>query len=169
MKTYETERLILKPTDKEDGEFIFKIMNTPKYYKYIGDRNIRTLEDAENYITQKMMPQYEKMGFGNFTVTLKSDGSKIGFCGVYVRPNLEVPDIGFAFFEEYEGKGYAYEASSLLKQLAKDEFGLKKLSGITVEYNHSSRKLLEKLGLKFQKKFFMEGDPEELMYYETEL
>ena len=169
MKTYETERLILKPTDKEDGEFIFKIMNTPKYYKYIGDRNIRTLEDAENYITQKMMPQYEKMGFGNFTVTLKSDGSKIGFCGIYARPSLETPDIGFAFFEEYEGKGYAYEASSLLKQLAKDEFGLKKLSGITVEYNHSSRKLLEKLGLKFQKKFFMEGDPEELMYYETEL
>ena len=76
---HETERLILKPTDKEDGEFIFKIMNTPKYYKYIGDRNIRTLEDAENYITQKMMPQYEKMGFGNFTVTLKSDSSKIGF------------------------------------------------------------------------------------------
>ena len=169
MKTYETERLILKPTDKEDGEFIFKIMNTPKYYKYIGDRNIRTLEDAENYITQKMMPQYEKMGFGNFTVTLKSDSSKIGFCGIYVRPSLETPDIGFAFFEEYEGKGYAYEASSLLKQLAKDEFGLKKLSGITVEYNHSSRKLLEKLGLKFQKKFFMEGDSEELMYYETEL
>ena len=168
MKTYETERLILKPTDKEDGEFIFKIMNTPKYYKYIGDRNIRTLEDAENYITQKMMPQYEKMGFGNFTVTLKSDGSKIGFCGIYVRPSLETPDIGFAFFEEYEGKGYAYEASSLLKQLAKDEFGLKKLSGITVEYNHSSRKLLEKLGLKFQKKFFMEGDPEELIYYEIE-
>ncbi len=169
MKTYETERLILKPTDTEDGEFIFKIMNTPKYYKYIGDRNIRTLEDAENYIKQKMMPHYEKMGFGNFTVTLKSDGSKIGFCGIYVRPHLETPDIGFAFFEEYEGKGYAYEASSLLKQLAKDEFGLKKISGITVEYNHSSRKLLEKLGLKFQKKFFMEGDPEELLYYETEL
>ena len=169
MKTYETERLIIKPTNTEDAKFIFEIMNTPKYHKYIGDRNIRTLEDAENYITQKMMPQYEKMGFGNFTVTLKSDGSKIGFCGIYVRPSLETPDIGFAFFEEYEGKGYAYEASSLLKQLAKDEFGLKKLSGITVEYNHSSRKLLEKLGLKFQKKFFMEGDPEELMYYETEL
>lgn len=166
MKTYETERLILKPTDTEDSEFIFKIMNTPKYYQYIGDRNIRTLEDAENYIIQKIYPQYEKMGFGNYTVILKSDSSKIGFCGIYVRPNLETPDIGFAFFEEYEGKGYAYEASSLLKQLAKDEFGLKKLGGITVEYNHSSRKLLEKLGLEFQKKFFMEGDPEELLYYE---
>ena len=169
MKKYETERLIIKPTNTEDAKFIFEIMNTPKYYKYIGDRNIRTLEDAENYITQKMMPQYEKMGFGNFTVTLKSDGSKIGFCGIYVRPSLETPDIGFAFFEEYEGKGYAFEAASELKKLAKTEFGLQKLSGITVEYNHSSRKLLEKLGLKFQKKFFMEGDPEELMYYETEL
>jgi RimJ/RimL family protein N-acetyltransferase len=103
MKTYETERLILKPTDKEDGEFIFKIMNTPKYYKYIGDRNIRTLEDAENYITKKM-PQYEKMGFGNFTVTLKSDGSKIGFCGIYVRPSLETPDIGFAFLKNSKEK-----------------------------------------------------------------
>lgn len=168
MKTYETERLILKPTDIEDSEFIFKIMNTPKYYKYIGDRNIRTLEDAENHIIQKIYPQYEKMGFGNYTVILKSDSSKIGFCGIYVRPNLETPDIGFAFFEEFEGKGYAYEAASLLKQLAKDEFGLKKLGGITVEYNHSSRKLLEKLGLEFQKKFFMEGDPEELLYYELE-
>ena len=169
MKTYETERLIIKPTNTEDTEFIFEIMNTPKYHKYIGDRNIKSIEDAENYIKNRMLLQYEKVGFGNFTIILKSDDSKIGFCGIYVRPSLETPDIGFAFFEEYEGKGYAFEAASELKKLAKTEFGLQKLSGITVEYNHSSRKLLEKLGLKFQKKFFMEGDPEELMYYETEL
>jgi RimJ/RimL family protein N-acetyltransferase len=169
MKTYETERLILKPTDLEDLDFLLKILNTPKYYKYIGDRKVRTIEDAENYFNQRIFPQYEKLGFGNYTVMLKSDETKIGFCGVYVRPNLETPDIGFAFFEEYEGKGYAYESASKLKELAKEEFGLKKLGGITVEYNHSSRKLLEKLGLKFQKKFFMEGDPEELMYFETEL
>lgn len=169
MKTYETERLFLKPTNTEDAEFIFNIMNTPKYYKYIGDRNLKNLEDAENYIKEKMIPQYENLGYGNFTVILKSDGTKIGFCGIYSRPNLEVSDIGFAFLEEFEGKGFAYEASSLLKGLAKEEFGLKKLSGITLEINHPSRKLLERLGLKFQKKFFMEGDPEELMYYELEL
>ena len=169
MTTYKTERLILKPTDLEDLDFLLEILNTPKYYQYIGDRNVRTKEDAENYFNQRIFPQYEKLGFGNYTVMLKSDGTKIGFCGVYVRPNLETPDIGFAFFEAYEGKGYAYEAASKLKELAKEEFGLKKLGGITVEYNYSSRKLLEKLGLKFQKKFFMEGDPEELMYFETEL
>ena len=169
MKTYETERLILKPTDLEDLDFLLEILNTPKYYKFIGDRKVRTLEDAENYFNQRIFPQFEKLGFGNYTVMLKSDGTKIGFCGVYVRPNLETPDIGFAFFEAYEGKGYAYESSNFIKNMVKTDFGIKKLGGITVEYNHSSRKLLEKLGLKFQKKFFMEGDPEELMYYETEL
>ena len=169
MKKYETERLIIKPTNTEDAKFIFEIMNTPKYYKYIGDRNIKSLEDAENYIKNRMLLQYEKVGFGNFTIILKSDDSKIGFVGIYLRDGLDIPDIGFAVFEEFEGKGYAFEAASELKKLAKTEFGLQKLSGITVEYNHSSRKLLEKLGLKFQKKFFMEGDPEELMYYETEL
>ncbi len=168
MKKYETERLIIKPTNTEDAKFIFEIMNTPKYHKYIGDRNIKSLEDAENYIKNRMLLQYEKVGFGNFTIILKSDDSKIGFCGIYLRDGLDIPDIGFAFFEEFEGKGYAFEAASELKKLAKTEFGLQKLSGITVEYNHSSRKLLEKLGLKFQKKFFMEGDPEELIYYEIE-
>jgi RimJ/RimL family protein N-acetyltransferase len=89
------------------------------------------------------------MGFGNFTIILKSDGSKIGFCGIYVR-SLETPDIGFAFFEEFEGKGYAFEAASELKNWQKPN-SITKLSGITLENNHSSRKLLEKLGLKFQK------------------
>lgn len=166
MKMYETERLYLKPTDTEDAEFIFKIMNTPKYHKYIGDRNIRSIQDAENYIKEKMLPQYERLGYGNCTVILKDEEVKIGFCGIYNRPGLEIPDIGFAFFEQFEGKGYAFEAASLLKELAKENFGLHALSGITLEANHSSRKLLEKLGLKFQKKFFMDGDPEELMYYE---
>ncbi len=166
---YETERLILKPTDTDDLEFLVAILNTPKYYKYIGDRNVRSVEDAQNYFNERIFPQFDKLGFGNYTVMLKSDETKIGFCGVYVRPNLETPDIGFAFFEEFEGKGYAYESANFIKNMVASEFGIKKLGGITVEYNHSSRKLLEKLGLKFQKKFFMDGDSEELMYYESDL
>jgi RimJ/RimL family protein N-acetyltransferase len=75
-----------------------------------------------------MLLQYEKVGFGNFTIILKSDDSKIGFCGIYVRPSLEIPDIGFAFFEEFEGKGYAFEAASELKKLAKTEFDYKNLA-----------------------------------------
>lgn len=169
MKIYETERLILKPTDLEDREFIIELLNSESFLKYIGDRNVRTLEDAENYIKVKCLPHMEKNGFGSFTVVRKEDGAKMGTCGVYIRENSETaPDIGFAFLPEFEGKGYGFESANFIKNLVNKEFGINKLGGITVEYNHSSRKLLEKLGLKFQKKFFMEGDPEELMYYETE-
>jgi hypothetical protein len=62
MKKYETERLIIKPTNTEDAEFIIEIINTPKYHKYIGDRNIKSIEDAENYIKNRMLLQYEKVG-----------------------------------------------------------------------------------------------------------
>lgn len=168
MKTYETERLILKPITLEDSDFVYELLNSEKWLKYIGDRNVKTIEAAENYIKERMYPQYEK-GYYNYLIVNKLTGEKMGSCGVYRRDALEIPDIGFAFLEQYEGKGYAYEASSKIKELAKENLGLKKLSGITVEYNYSSRKLLEKLGLQFQKKFFMEGDSEELMYYETEL
>lgn len=169
MKTYETERLILRPVTTEDAEFFYELVNSEKWLKYIGDRNVKSFEAAENYIKEKMYPQYEK-GYYNYLVINKLTQEKMGSCGVYARDNSEnAPDIGFAFLPDFEGKGYAYEAASKVKELAKEQLNLKKLGGITVEYNHSSRKLLEKLGLKFQKKFFMEGDPEELMYYETEL
>lgn len=168
MKTYQTERLIIKPVTIEDSEFVYQLVNSEKWLKYIGDRNVKSLEDAENYIKERMYPQYEK-GYYNYLIINKLTKDKMGSCGVYKRDTLEIPDIGFAFFEEFEGKGYAFEAASKIKELAKKELGLKKLSGITVEYNHSSRKLLEKLGLKFQKKFYMDGDSEELLYYETEL
>lgn len=168
MKTYETERLILKPITLEDSDFVYELLNSEKWLKYIGDRNVKTIKAAENYIKERMYPQYEK-GYYNYLIVNKLTGEKMGSCGVYRRDALEIPDIGFAFLEQYEGKGYAYEAASKIKELAKENLGLKKLSGITVGYNYSSRKLLEKLGLQFQKKFFMEGDSEELMYYETEL
>ena len=170
MKTYETERLLLKPTDLEDAEFILQLLNSESFIKYIGDRNVRTIEDAENYIRNRCFPQFERLGYGSFTVILKEDSSKMGTCGVYARENTDnAPDIGFAFLPQFEGKGYGYESASFLKNLVKNDFNITKLGGITVEYNHASRKLLEKLGLKFQKKFFMDGDPEELLYYEADI
>ncbi|MDR2207241.1 MAG: GNAT family N-acetyltransferase [Flavobacteriaceae bacterium] len=168
MKTYETERLILKPTGLDDVKLIVQLLNSETFLKYVGDRNVRTLEDAENYIKRRCLPQIEKLGYGNFTIIRKFDNKKLGTCGIFVRNEMENPDIGFAFLPEFEGKGYAFEAANFIKNLGFSDFGMKKIGGITVEYNHRSRKLLEKLGLKFVKKFFMEGDPEELMYYEIE-
>ncbi|MFC0345724.1 GNAT family N-acetyltransferase [Epilithonimonas hispanica] len=167
MKTFETERLIMKLADLDDADFFLELYNTPSFIQYIGDRNLRTKEDAENYILNRFLPQFQKLGFGNYVVILKEDNTKIGAVGIFEREGLDVLDIGFSFLEKYEGKGYAYESANRLKEVAAIDFGVKKLSAITTKDNFSSQKLIEKLGLKFQKIITIPNDDAELMYYEN--
>ena len=165
----ETQRLILRPTSLEDADFILELLNIPKWLKYIGDRNVRSLEDAQQYISTKIRPQFERLGFGNFTIIRKSDGIKMGTCGLYDREGLEGVDIGFGFLAEFEQKGYAYESAMKIKQLAKDTFGLKQINAITSQKNTSSQKLLMKLGLEYKKLVTLPGSDEELMFYQINL
>ena len=167
MKNYETERLILKPADLEDADFFLKLYNLPSFIKYIGDRNLRTREDAEKYIQNKFRPQLERSGFGNYVVIHKELNEKIGAVGIFERDGLDVLDIGFSFFPEFEGKGYAYDAAAHLKDIAKRDFGVSKLSAITSKDNYASQKLIGKLGLKFQKFVTLPDETEELMYFES--
>jgi len=165
IKQFETERLFLIPSAVEDADFVLELMNTPKWLKYIGDRNVNTKEDAEKYISEKMLPQYERLGYGNFTVVRKSDGAKIGSCGLYDREGLEGIDIGFAFLPEFEGQGYGYESSSKVLELALKKYGITQLNAITSKLNLGSQKLLEKLGFKFDKYITLPKDKEEIMLY----
>lgn len=167
MNSYETERLILKPAEVQDANFFLELYNMPSFIQYIGDRNLRTKEDAENYITSRFIPQIEKLGFGNNVVILKEDHTKIGAVGIFEREGLDVLDIGFSFLEKYEGKGYAYESANKLKEVAATDFGVHKISAITTKDNFSSQKLIERLGLKFQKMVTIPEDVVELMYYEN--
>jgi len=165
MNQYETERLILKPTSEEDADFIFELLNTPKWLKYIGDRNIKTVKDARNYIKIKMLPQLKKLGYSNNTVIRKEDNCKIGTCGLYDRDGLEGVDIGFAFLPKYEKKGYAFEAANKMKEVAFSEFGLKEINAITEKDNLSSQKLIEKLGMKLIGTTKLPDESEELLLY----
>ncbi len=164
----ETERLFLYPISLDDAEFVLAVHNTPKFIQFIGDRNLKTLEDAENYIKKRFLPHYEKHGFGNCLIVEKSSGEKLGAVGVFVRDGLEVPDIGFSFLPEFERKGYGYEASSKLMETVFTDFGLNKISAITTNENIESQKLIEKLGLKYVKMVRLPDDEEELRYYEIE-
>lgn len=165
---YETERLFIKQVCVDDADIIFELYNMPDFLKFIGNKNIGSLSDAENYIKSKFLPQIERLGFGNFIVILKENKAKIGSVGIFKREGLEVVDIGFSVLKEYEGKGLMFEAAQKIKSLAMDEFGLKKISAITTKDNLSSQKLIERLGLKFQKYVTLPNEDEELMYYETE-
>lgn len=147
-RSFETERLWLRPTTEADAEFVFRLMNTPKWLQYIGDRNIRSVNDARVYIQNRMLPQLQRLGYSNYTVVRKADGQPLGSCGLYDREGVEGIDIGFAFFPEFEGQGYGFEAANCLKQAAFGTFGLELLSAITSFENKASQRLLEKLGLK---------------------
>jgi len=164
-RIYETERLMLKPTSEEDAEFILELLNSPKWLKYIGDREVRSVESARDYIRTKMLPQLDRLGYSNYTLSRKSDGVKIGTCGLYDREGLNGIDIGFAFLPEYEGHGYAYESADKIKNLAFDEFGIKELKAITTKENHSSQKLLEKLGFNLDGTVSIPNDEKELLLY----
>lgn len=165
---YETERLLIRPMSLDDGEFILDLYNRPKFIQFIGDRHIKTVADAENYIKEKFFPQFEKLGYGNYLILTKEGNHKIGGVGIFEREGLDIVDIGFSLLDEFEGKGYAYEAALKVKSIGMDDFGLKKISAITSEDNFSSQKLIEKLGLKFRKHVVLPGEDEELRYYETE-
>ncbi len=162
---FETTRLILKPTDLDDATFIYTLVNTPKWIKFIGDRKVKSISDAKTYIATKMLPQYKKLEFGNFTVIRKSDGVKIGSCGLYDREGLNSVDIGFAFLPDYEKKGYAFESTQKIKELAFSEFGLTKVLAITLKENLDSQKLLKKLSFKFVKNMNLPNNPETLMLF----
>ena len=168
-KTFETERLFLKPTSVEDAEFIFELLNSPNWIKNIGDRNINSINDAKKYIQTKMLPQLTKLGYSVYTLILKQDNIKIGTCGFYDREGIKGIDIGFALLPEYERKGYAFDSTKKLMNVAFNEFGIKEISAITTEENISSKKLLQKLGFQLNGITKLSNDDDELLLYKTKI
>lgn len=164
-KTFETERLLIRPVEEEDADFILELLNTPKFLELIGDREVRTADQARQYIRKKMLPQLYRLGFGNYAVIRKTDGMRLGTCGLHDREGLEGVDIGFAFLPQHERKGYAYESALRLKQAALEDFGIKQILGITSKANLPSQKLLLKLGLKFERTITLPNEDEEILLY----
>lgn len=168
MIVVETERLRLRWITYDDAQFVIDLVNSPGWLENIGDRKVRTINDANNYIRLKILPDYKSSGFGMYVIEAKEDGRYIGMSGLVDRPGLEGIDIGFALLPEEMNKGYAYEANVPLIPHAK-EHGIKLLKAITLPSNKPSRKLLEKIGFSMKREFYMKGDPELLCLYELVL
>lgn len=165
MNILETERLILSEYENSDAAFIMELLNTPSWLQFIGDRNIKSLDDARNYILNTPVASYRKNGFGLYSVKLKDGNIPIGMCGLIRRESLEDVDIGFALLPQFEGKGYAYEAAAAMLDYAKTHLKLKRIVAITNIDNVSSIRLLEKLGLKFEKNIKFEKEEKELKLF----
>jgi RimJ/RimL family protein N-acetyltransferase len=164
MKVLETERLILRRLSIEDAEFMLGLLNEPSWLRFIGDRGVRTVEDARSYILKGPVDMYDRLGFGLYLTQLK-EGAPIGICGLVKRDFLEDVDIGFALLPAFWSQGYAYEAAAAVMEYGKSVLGLKRIVAITARDNHSSIKLLEKLGLKFEKMIRSTADGPEIRLF----
>src|SRR5262245_14852779 len=110
MTVHETERLLLRRFTVDDAQFILTLLNEPSFLRYIGDKQVRSLEDARQYIMNGPVASYERYGFGLLLVELRESRTPIGMCGLLKREGLPEPDIGFALLPDFWNKGFAYEA-----------------------------------------------------------
>lgn len=165
----ETNRLVISKISLEDAPFFLKLVNTPNWIKYIGDRNLKTIKDAEVYLTNGILKSYKELGFGFYKLQNKFDNESIGICGLVKREQLEDVDFGFAFLPEFEGQGFGFESSMAVLKLAQEKFQLKKLLAITLPINSNSVKLLEKLGFTYEKRVKPFEDDEELLLFAKQL
>jgi RimJ/RimL family protein N-acetyltransferase len=145
-----TERLVLRRLDLDDAPFIFELVNDPDWLRHIGDKNVRSLDDARAYLVNGPIAMYAKHGFGLYAVERREDGALIGMCGLIKRDTLDDVDIGFAYLPAYRAQGYAREAAAATLAHARDALGMKRVVAIVSPANHASARLLERVGLRYE-------------------
>jgi len=169
MKVLETDRLILRRFSAGDAEFILELLNDPSFIRFIGDKGVRTLDDARNYILNGPVASYEKFGYGLYATEIKDGNISIGMCGILKRDTLPDPDIGFAFLPRYWNRGYAFEAAAGVMKYARDVLGIDQMLAITTPDNEASGRLLEKIGLRFERLVKPSEDAAEVKLFSSNL
>ncbi len=165
MLVLKTERLELHHLEPSDADFILRLLNELGFIRFVADRGLRTRQDAEAYILEKILPSYEKNGFGFYRVDGKEFGAPIGICGLAKREQLEEADIGFAILDRYAGRGYAFEAATATLEYGRKVLGLKSIIGLTAEDNAASQHLLEKMGMRCVGKTSLPGFAHESLIF----
>jgi RimJ/RimL family protein N-acetyltransferase len=165
MQSIETPRLVLRELDEGDAAFILELVNDPSWLRHIGDKGVRDLDGARAYIANGPQASYARFGFGLWRVDLKDTGTPIGLCGLLKRDTLDDVDIGYAFLPSFVGQGYAFEAAEATWRHAREALRLPRLVAIVSPDNHASIKLLEKLGLRFEKLLKMKDDGSDTALY----
>jgi len=167
MIVLETERLFLRGLNARDAPFILALLNEPSFLRFIGDKKVRTVQDAEQYIQNGPVASYERHGFGLCLVELQDTHTPTGICGLLKRDELPDPDIGFAFLPDFWNKGYALESAAAVMKDARERLNLNRILAITNQDNEPSIKLLQKLGLHVERVIKMSTDSAELFLLST--
>ncbi len=168
MIVLETDRLVLRHLTLNDAPFIVELLNEPSFLRFIGDRGVRNLQTARQYLLKGPIASYEKHGFGLNLLFLKDSGDPIGICGLLKRETLPDVDVGFALLPAHWGKGYASESAAAMLTHGRQAFGLERIVAITSPDNLASVGVLQKIGLKFERLTRLGDDPREVRLFGIE-
>jgi len=149
MNVIQTERLVLRQLDLNDAAFVLELLNEPAFLRFIGDKGVKTLDGARDYMLKGPIDSYGRHGFGLYAACLL-DGTPIGICGLVKRDGLADVDVGFAFLSRHCAKGYAVESASAVLIHARQVLRLPRIVAITSPENWGSIAVLEKIGLRFE-------------------
>jgi RimJ/RimL family protein N-acetyltransferase len=164
-----TARLTLRPFALDDAAFIVELLNDSGWLRYIGDREVRTIEEARGYLIKGPIAHATKHGFALGAVQRTSDGALLGMCGLIRREDLDDVDLGYAFLPAYRGQGYAREAAAAWLARGFERFGLKRIVAITTVDNVASGKVLEAIGMRFEQRMRVAGHEEDSLLYAAEV
>ncbi len=151
MDVIETDRLVMRRQCAEDAPFILRLVNDPAWLRHIGDRGVRTLDEARTYILNGAVAMYDRCGFGLYLVETRNERTPVGICGLLKRDTLDDADIGFAFAPEFRGLGYAREAAAATLAHARSDVSLDRVAAIVSAENADSIRLLRRLGFTFDR------------------
>lgn len=169
MSLIETERLRLREVSESDAGFVLEMLNDPDFIRNVADRGVRTLEGARDYITERFVESYRRHGFGFWLVEEKESGAPAGVCGLVKRETLPGVDIGYSFLPAFRSKGYASESAAAVMRHAREAFGLRRLYAIVNPDNAVSIRVLEKLGMRFERMVRLAPDEPEIKLFAAEL
>jgi RimJ/RimL family protein N-acetyltransferase len=149
MNILETERLRLRTIETADAAFYYELVNDPTWLEFIGDKGIRSLEQARAAIVDGPCAMQARCGHSLYVMERKSDGRPLGLCGLIQRDALPEADIGYAIRPEFFGQGYTHEAAVAVLAYARARLGMRRVLGLTAPGNANSISLLLKLGLAY--------------------
>ena len=156
---------MLRRLTVDDAAFILELLTDPAFMRFVGDRGVRNIEDARNYIVHGPLESYERLGFGLLRVELKDTGVAIGICGLLKRPALDDVDLGFAVLPQFRGAGYAYESAAAVMGHARADLALERIVAIANPANAASIRVLEKIGLRFDRMIRLSAEGPEVGLY----
>jgi RimJ/RimL family protein N-acetyltransferase len=143
----ETERMTLRWFEESDAAFILALLNDPAWLANIGERNVRSLEDARRWIADRLIPTYRSTRHGSWAMIRQKDGVLLGMCGLLQRDFLPELDVGYALSSQFRGQGYAREATRACLDYARTSLGKRRVLAIVAPGNLPSLRLLRAVGM----------------------